>query len=196
MRRCRLILLCAVTSLCSAAPAEIKPLSTVVIHDSGNTTPVSVYLTDDQLSHYRFVDQQPPTQDDIQAAIQEVLTKYAPSTESKDILDRLFPITTTLIQPLRLVSKYQPADISYLKSPIFIIGADQYSVDWLRVNKNELIRLGSIGVVAAADSLATFHQLQQLSAPLEILPTGADAIAEQFKVPGYPVLLTENGFYQ
>lgn len=188
------IMLLVLTASASASELQVSP--TVVIHNSGNTIPVTSLLTDDQLSHYRLASSQRVSPDDVQNAITELTTRYRPSTESKDILRKLFPIRSEQLKPLKLVSRKQANDIQFLKSPIFVIGADRYSLDWLRVNKAELLRFGAVGVVAEAPTMDSFLNMQAMSSPLELLPTGADALAEELKVPAYPILITSSGFYQ
>ena len=198
MQRCKLVVLLTLAMMGSSAYAELPfyPQETTVIHNSGNVTPISEYLNDEQLLNFKSPAKDLPSVAEIEKALHTVRTQHPIPSDSSELLAKLFPIIPTQLQARKLVSKYQQVQIDYLKSPIFIIGADEYSLSWFRVNKKELQRVGAIGVLAQANTLEDYLAIQEICRPLEVLPSGIDAIAEQFNIPAYPILITSNGFYQ
>ncbi|MBN6058663.1 integrating conjugative element protein [Aggregatibacter actinomycetemcomitans] len=80
--------------------------------------------------------------------------------------------------------------------PIFLIGADNTSAQWLQHNYQRLVTMHATGLVVNVKTVDELTILRRLAPELTILPTPGDDLAERLKLQHYPVLLTESGLSQ
>ncbi|MGL4712542.1 MAG: integrating conjugative element protein [Shewanella sp.] len=80
--------------------------------------------------------------------------------------------------------------------PIFIIGYDALSKQWLQQRGEVLIRLNAVGLVVNVDTIHELQQLQQLIPGLMLTPVSGDDIAKRLNFSHYPVLITPTGIEQ
>lgn len=81
-------------------------------------------------------------------------------------------------------------------SPIFIIGSDDLSRQWLSQHYDRLLSQQAVGLVVNVKTLDELNQLRNLAPNLSLLPTPADDLSERLKLSHYPALITETGVYQ
>jgi hypothetical protein len=105
--------------LLSLSVKSAEPLT--VIFDSGNTLPLESYLPK-------------------RAPKEKTATQ-----EAKRQLPFSLPITTPSMQPGKVMTT--PKALRYLQRPLFLIGADQLSRNWLAEKREQLIRLGAVGLL-------------------------------------------------
>ncbi len=96
------------------------------------------------------------------------------------------------IEPKRLVAA-EPSviEVNRLLTPVFVIGSDAQSINWLQQN-GELFRdLGAVGIVAELRDMAAWRDIQSLGQQhgLRLHVLNGDAIAEAFNIEHYPVLI-------
>lgn len=75
-------------------------------------------------------------------------------------------------------------------NPVFMVGNDSLSRNWLRANKNLLQRLKATGLVVNAASPESLHDLCALADGLILLPVTGDDLADLVELAHYPVLIT------
>lgn len=80
--------------------------------------------------------------------------------------------------------------------PLFLIGADTISMQWLRQHYEQLVDIGAVGLVVNVATLAEMQQLRSIVPALTLMPAPADDFAEQFNLHHYPVLITAEGISQ
>lgn len=75
-------------------------------------------------------------------------------------------------------------------NPVFLIGNDSLSRNWLRANKSLLQRLKATGLVVNAASPDSVNELSVLVDGLLLLPVTGDDLARLLDLEHYPVLIT------
>ncbi len=158
-------------SACSAGPTATRPnapIALTVIHDSGYSIPLAPYLS-----------------------------YLVPGLAQPGALpDFEFPILA-LLRPGVLTREDVPVfDAQWLVQPIFILGTDRVSVQWLTHNRDRLTAMHAWGVVISAPDLASFKNLQQFAQGMEIAPSQGPWLDQHLARAGinaYPVLIGTNG---
>ena len=148
------ILLLCISPLLLAEP--------IVIHDSGNTTPLQSIS---KYSHYQFA---PPS---------HYQTEFNP-----------LPVITPSMKPGRVQTR--KIDRPFLNQPIFIVGADGLSLTWLNEHRQQLKKHNAIGIAVNVKTQQELEQLVQASGGLSINPVVGDKISRQLSLKHYPVLVS------
>ncbi len=81
-----------------------------------------------------------------------------------------FPMVSRLKPGVLIGRSRQVIDPQWLTQPIFVVGADDLSLAWLRRHQDALRRLGASGVVVAAPSAQAFKQAQRAADGLPLAP--------------------------
>jgi integrating conjugative element protein (TIGR03765 family) len=165
-------------------------LKTEIIHNSGNT-----------VSIYKFYNKNPDSKSEKEKEAELIRVKKEiaagmkkPSNEIKAAVEKgYFPYSSSEIKLSTLYKKNIRRDIPQLEHNIFVIGNDKYSLDWLKQNKDELMRFGASGIMTKATSRKEFIKFSKIARPLSIIPLEADFIKSKFGVTHYPVLITNKG---
>ncbi len=76
-----------------------------------------------------------------------------------------------------------------IEKPLFFVGNDPRSRDWVSKNKQYLLSIGATGYATNLQSESELTDIQGLAHPLGIAPMPLDAAAELFGIPVYPVLI-------
>lgn len=107
--------------------------------------------------------------------------------------EQLFPIKSTITPgPVKARTISAPG----LVQPMFLIGYDQVSLDWLSERSEILAQLGATGLVVNVPDIQAMRHLQQVAGNLTLSPVNGDAIAENLKISHYPVLVTRSSIEQ
>lgn len=109
-----------------------------------------------------------------------------------DISDML-PVTTPEMSAGKVVSR--ELHLAGM-TPVFLVGDDQLSREWLTLRLDELKRLHATGLVVNVGDKAAFTELQQLIPGVTLLPASASEIARRLQLNHYPVLITSTGLAQ
>ncbi|WP_101776043.1 integrating conjugative element protein [Pasteurella oralis] len=80
--------------------------------------------------------------------------------------------------------------------PLFLIGYDQTSIQWLEKNKTNLINMGATGLIINVNTLNELNTLRQIAQGLELMPVVADSLADRLGIFHYPLLITSEGLFQ
>jgi len=160
--------------------APLSEAAPVVIYDAGGEplAPILNHLFEDEAD----TNSKPPIQS-AQAAQQHSVPFE-------------LPIKTPEMSPRRVT----PRAISqpYMTRPLFLIGTDRLSQQWLIQNRMKLSELNAAGMVIQADTLEDLQAIARISNGynLQIMPASASDIAHQLNLKHYPVLIWKNGIEQ
>ncbi|SJM89883.1 integrating conjugative element protein [Crenothrix polyspora] len=146
----------------------------VVIFDSGKTQPLTAYL--------------PAVKPPVQNAFQASTTAASLNAERLQVLAHSLPVTTPELTPGNVVPKN--LSIPYLERPVFIIGADALSLQWIQRHRERLDTLHALGWVVNVETVAQLAQLKQQASPLELVALSGSELAQQFGLNHYPVLIS------
>jgi integrating conjugative element protein (TIGR03765 family) len=78
-----------------------------------------------------------------------------------------------------------------LPKPIFIIGDDDFSMQWLDKYADALRKAGAIGFIVQLKDFDTYKSIKD-KYRLNLFPKNGDALAKKFQVKHYPVLISKN----
>jgi integrating conjugative element protein (TIGR03765 family) len=112
-------------------------------------------------------------------------------------LSRLLPIRTPELTP----GPVSPRPLSLpngatLPRPLFLIGADPQSRQWLEMHQKRLAEIDAIGMLVNAESPADLEAIAAIARGLPILPASATDIAEILGLKHVPVLISRRGIEQ
>lgn len=104
-----------------------------------------------------------------------------------------FPVISQLtpgsVQPRTLSA-------SGLVQPIFMIGYDKFSAQWLSERSSILKQLNALGLVVNVPSAAAMAALQAIAPELILQPIPGDDLAKHIGLEHYPVLITKTSIEQ
>lgn len=80
--------------------------------------------------------------------------------------------------------------------PVFLIGADSLSREWLLARREVLQRLNAVGLVVDVASLEELKALRRLAEGLPLAPASGDDLAARLGLSRYPVLITATSIEQ
>lgn len=86
--------------------------------------------------------------------------------------------------------------LPYLPSPLFLVGADNVSLQWLNKHRQALINAGAVGLIVNASSVADLQQIISAAEGLQVSPASGGDLAKQLKLQHYPVLITRTQIAQ
>ena len=164
-----------VSCLLSLAAADLSAELTI-IHDSGNTRPLAPLLK-------IFDAEEPP------------VPRADPNRQNLGaaVLERLLPIQSPGLTPGKV--ERRRLDITFAR-PVFLIGSDPVSRHWLATHRDELLRIGAVGMLVQAETVDDLRAIAALAGGLPILPASATDIAEALGLSHYPVLISNQGIEQ
>ncbi|MNE63575.1 hypothetical protein D3C80_1589320 [compost metagenome] len=81
-------------------------------------------------------------------------------------------------------------------TPLFLVGQDAASLEWLAQHAQTLQDLGASGLAVEVADAQALHRIQAAAPGLEIWPVSGDDIAERLELQHYPVLITPTGLEQ
>jgi len=137
-------------------------------------------------------------------SLQHFYTENSLSEEDKKALPKRFtpeefyskmlPIHSDSLSP-GFVSPVKRA-IKTLMRPVFVIGVDKKSIQWLKDNKDALIESKAVGMLVEVETIEQFREVGKLAKGLQISPTSGDELAKILGFKHYPVLISKYGFEQ
>ncbi|UDJ86341.1 integrating conjugative element protein [Erwinia amylovora] len=173
-RRPRKALLCAVllAGICSTGSA----LSLTVVGDLGgeSTAPLfeAINAGSGAIQADRPLPQQPP--------------------ESLSIADML-PVSTPEMTPGQVTAR--PLNLPGMP-PVFVVGDDPASRQWLEARAASLRQSGATGMVVNVSNEASLNTLRQLAPGLSLVPVRGGDLARRLQLAHYPVLINASGMQQ
>ena len=80
--------------------------------------------------------------------------------------------------------------------PLFLIGSDSRSRQWLQTHRDRLKEIGAVGMLVQAETMDDLRTIARLADGLSILPASGSDIAKALSVSHYPVLISAHGIEQ
>jgi integrating conjugative element protein (TIGR03765 family) len=80
--------------------------------------------------------------------------------------------------------------------PLFLVGDDSRSLDWLRRRADTLQELSAVGLVVNVESIAGLERLRSMAPNVLLSPASGDDLAHRLGIRHYPVLITATGIEQ
>jgi integrating conjugative element protein (TIGR03765 family) len=80
-----------------------------------------------------------------------------------------------------------------LLQPVFLVGADPKSLEWLEVNRERLRQLNAIGMLVQAENNSELEAVMAAAQGLPLFPASGEAFAAELPIRHYPVLITSKG---
>ncbi len=111
-----------------------------------------------------------------------------PQQEPNDVpLPLIYPVRSKKLTP-GIVARKQITQ--RIVQPLFLIGDDDQSKQWLQQHAKQLQQLHAKGVVVSVDNAEAMQSLRQLVPELSLYPLSGDALANVLQLQHYPVLIT------
>ena len=111
-----------------------------------------------------------------------------------------FPIRSGMVPGVLSEAQAQAASglfrPEWLAHPVFLVGTDPLSRQWLSQHRQPLIALGASGLVVQAESERAFKQVQQLAGGASLAPMVGDWLTTTLRRAGvqtYPLLVLADG---
>lgn len=117
-------------------------------------------------------------------------TRPSPPYGEQDML----PLTSERLTPGRVMPR--ALDLPGGFTPIFLIGDDDLSRQWLASRGDILRDMNAVGLVIQAEDQAALQALRDEAQGLELRPVSGDGLAERLGLEHYPALINQNGIEQ
>ena len=88
------------------------------------------------------------------------------------------------------------ARLQRLSRPVFLVGADAFSLSWLAGHRAELAEHGAVGFLVEAATESDLARAQATGERLALVPSSASQLAAALGLTRYPVLLSRQGIEQ
>lgn len=154
-----------------------------VIFDNGHTQSLVPY--------FKAIKVQSPTQPNSSPTAMPV---EGLANERQQLLSRSLPVRTPELTPGHFTPK--TIAIPYLERPVFMVGADRLSLQWLEQHHKRLNALQAVGLVVNVETAQQLAQLKQSVAPLELYALPGTSFAKQFTLTHYPALISASRIEQ
>ena len=105
----------------------------------------------------------------------------------------MLPVKSTRLSPGKVETRVLNAPGL---QPMFLIGDDELSRDWLAARVDVLRELNAVGLVVNVEKYESLQELRRLANGLELAPASADQLAEMLNLDHYPALITSTGLEQ
>lgn len=165
----------------STQAARAADQTLIVVEDHGGVS---------ALPYYQALDLRPMVTGDIRPSPQ--MTSPPPSTETYDETHML-PVRSELLTPGTVERRVIKAPAL---RPLFLVGDDSRSLDWLRRRASTLLELGAVGLVVNVESVAALKRLRGMAPNIMLSPASGDDLAHRLGIRHYPVLITATGIEQ
>ncbi len=113
------------------------------------------------------------------------MTQEAGPPDSVD-LNSFYNVRTSTLSPDNAASTITENNIT---QPLFIVGDDALSINWMKKNARELTQLNAAGFLVNCSGQAEFDAISNATR-LPLTPINGDDFAELFHIKNYPVLIT------
>lgn len=105
----------------------------------------------------------------------------------------MLPVSTPEMTPGVVVSR--PLNLPGMP-PVFIVGDDDLSRNWMQKRSAELLRLGATGLVVNISSESALDSLKRITPSVAMAPVQGGDLARRLQLAHYPVLITADGLVQ
>jgi len=105
----------------------------------------------------------------------------------------MLPVRSALLSPGRV--ERRPMDSAGFR-PLFVVGDDDLSRNWLQQRAASLRTLGAVGLAVNVDTAEGLADLRDQAPGLTLAPASGDDLAQRLEIRHYPVLITATGLEQ
>lgn len=172
MRRITLFLLFLLLAGPVAPVYSAPPLE--VLYDSGDTVPLAPLLQASGLDDDEPV--QPPPAIDTQPLMRQALAQRS-------------VVRSPGLSPGVQTRKPTGKAGTLLPRPLFLVGADETSLNWLREHRERLMHIGAVGLIVQAEGEADIEKVRAVAGELQLATGSGAMLAEHFGIAHYPVLI-------
>lgn len=156
------------SSICLVSMVTILKAEPLVIYNSGKTKPLQSF---------------PKT----------IRYQFAPPENYQAEFNGL-PVVTHSMVPGHVQTR--SINRPFLNQPIFIVGADEFSLTWLKEHYQQLKKHKATGIAVNVKTQKELKQLVQASGGLAINPVAGDKISRQLSLKHYPALISASRIEQ
>lgn len=121
-----------------------------------------------------------------------------PEEVQAQILKSIFPVKTHL-KPTQLPSRVlslPEVTLNSIATPVAVIGADPYSLEWFKSNVEVIRQLQAGVIVTQVETMTDFDVIRTLAPDLRFQPVDASIFLTNLGVNVYPILITRQGALQ
>ncbi len=104
-----------------------------------------------------------------------------------DPLEQMLPVSTPTLSPGNVQARTLNQQVH---QPLFIVGDDALSHQWLAQKRDYLAKVNATGIVVNVRSKANWRQLKRYN--LTLYPVQGDDFANAFEITHYPVFIEGN----
>jgi len=126
---------------------------------------------------------------------QERIKQRYRARQSTKLVNAHFPVVTTSMRIGR-VTKEEARNVKYQMAarPMFILGYDPVSIDWLKQNRALLAEKKAIGLVVNVQNKAQMNRLQTIAGSEVLMqPAPGDRLSKSLKITHYPFYMDNTG---
>lgn len=184
------------TSLDLVAFENIQPAITIGSR-LANTHPISKYVSEDNFVNV----QQEVAKIDLVEAQEALQQGLVDEQVVKDAYERhVFPVRPKVLKageaPSRHVKLTEDAGRALSGGSFVVVGTDEFSKEWLRLNINTIRSQAKIMILTAVESRQELTAFAKEFNGFMIQPVNADGMAKELGISYYPVLVTPLGAFQ
>ncbi|WP_275286839.1 integrating conjugative element protein [Halomonas elongata] len=106
----------------------------------------------------------------------------------------MLPVESEQLTPGQVVAR--ELDLPGGFTPIFVIGDDALSRQWLDQRGDILRDMNAVGLVVQVQDEQAMQELRQAAQGLELRPVSGDGLAERVGLQHYPALISQRGIEQ
>lgn len=106
----------------------------------------------------------------------------------------MLPVTSEQLSPGRVTPR--ALDLPGGFTPIFLIGDDELSRQWLAQRGDILREMNAVGLVVQVEDVAAMQALRAEAPGLELHPVSGDGLADRLGLQHYPALISQRGIEQ
>ena len=121
-------------------------------------------------------------------------THLSRATPQFDWARAVLPIRTPEMEPGVVARRVESRP--EITRPLFLVGADPRSLQWLRRHRERLRSLRATGLLVAVRSLSDLDAVAAVAQGLPISPASASSLARRYGLTHYPLLLSSKGIEQ
>lgn len=123
-------------------------------------------------------------------------SSFSDGTEKTEIksLHSQYPITTKSMTVGRVTESEANINYSLSPKPMFIIGYDVVSINWLKENRDFLADKSAVGFVINVDNDEQMRELDKIAgADIVMQPMSGEGMARNLNIRHYPFYMDSNG---
>lgn len=106
----------------------------------------------------------------------------------------VLPVRTSNLSPGTVVPKHH--NIPHFQVPLFLIGSDTQSQNWLVQRRDELKQLNAVGLLVSVETDDELRKMHALADDLWLFPGSGYDVAPELGLQHYPVLISKNSIEQ